>query len=130
MKRMRACSRVNDTQTESRRGRNRANIFCRLFEYFICPFWRLIVLRSHCVYSRVQTELESSLAFLLLSLFDSCVFACVCVSLCVRESEKKNTGEKRGKDLVFYLMASHISRPIFTQFLAWSGSDSGRPDTQ
>lgn len=29
-----------------------------------------------------------------------------------------------------YLMASHMSRPIFTQFLAWFGRDSGRPDTQ
>lgn len=86
---MHVCSCVNED--------TRANIFCRLFEYFICPVWRLIVLRSHCVYSRVQTELESSLAFLLLSLFDSCVFVCVCVSLCVRESGKKIRVKREGK---------------------------------
>lgn len=29
-----------------------------------------------------------------------------------------------------YLMASHISSPIFTQLRAWVGRDTGRPDTQ
>lgn len=29
-----------------------------------------------------------------------------------------------------YLMASHMSSPIFTQFRAWVGRDTGRPDTQ
>lgn len=29
-----------------------------------------------------------------------------------------------------YLMASHMSSPIFTQLRAWLGRDTGKPDTQ
>lgn len=29
-----------------------------------------------------------------------------------------------------YLMASHMSSPIFTQLRAWVGRDTGKPDTQ
>lgn len=29
-----------------------------------------------------------------------------------------------------YFIASHMSSPILTQFLAWTGKDTGRPDTQ
>lgn len=29
-----------------------------------------------------------------------------------------------------YFMASHISSPIFTQFLAWLGREIGSPETQ
>lgn len=61
----------------------------------------------------------------------------VCLFVFVEEEKKKNEErENEGVlvglvvELVFYLMASHMSRPIFTQFLAWFGSDSGSPDTQ
>lgn len=57
-------------------------------------------------------------------------FVCVCVCEKERMIERGREREKKVGDLLFYLMASHISRPIFTQFLAWSGRDSGRPDTQ
>lgn len=58
------------------------------------------------------------------SVWQACVCLCLCFRLCERERKR------RKRDLVFYLMASHISKPIFTQFLAWWGSDSGRPETQ
>lgn len=35
-----------------------------------------------------------------------------------------------GPDCVTYLMASHMSSPIFTQLRAWLGRDTGKPDTQ
>lgn len=29
-----------------------------------------------------------------------------------------------------YFIASHMSSPILTQFLAWTGKDTGKPETQ
>lgn len=34
------------------------------------------------------------------------------------------------KNFGTYLMASHMSSPIFTQFLAWFWRDIGSPETQ
>lgn len=47
----------------------------------------------------------------------------------IQGSVIKGVFEKKGS-VFFYLMASHISSPIFTQFLAWSFKGSGSPDTQ
>lgn len=64
-------------------------MLCHLLDVSIYSLQRLIMLDSHCVYSGVQTELKTTLAFLLLNLFDRHVFVCVCVIACERQRERE-----------------------------------------
>lgn len=60
--------------------------------FYLFTYSGLIVWDSHCVYSGVQTELKTTLAFLLLHLFDRHVFVCVCVRVWDTENETERAG--------------------------------------
>lgn len=125
IKLMCVCSCMSERHSDrEQRGRSWKRLFFHLFEIFICSVGRLIILLSHCVYSGIQTELKSSLAFLLLNLFDRRVFVCLCFCLCACVWERGR--EKEGEIWYFTWWPHTYPSPSSRSF--WRGEAETQAD--